>query len=430
MGRNTSRPDLSIIWQPQPGPQTALLQCPVPDVLFGGARGGGKTDALLGDFVAHAHRWSQFPVRGIIFRRSMPELEEVQRRATELYPSIGATWRAGARMWTFPTGATLKMRWLEREQDADRYQGHSYQWVGFDEVGTWTDPSGIDKIRSTLRSADGIACIMRLTANPGGPGHGWLKERYIDPSPPMRPFFDADRQTWRVFIPSRLQDNKKLFEADPGYVDRIRASGPPWLVKAWLEGDWTAVQCGGLFDVLKLQIVDAIPAGTRFVRAWDLASTEGAGDWTAGAYIGHVPDGRFIIADMVRFRHGPHDVEAALLNTASQDGKTIHIHIPQDPGQAGKSQILYLTQKLAGYILHSRPVTGDKVTNALPLASQVNIGNVILLRGGWNRPFMEELDAFPTGPHDDQVDAASLGFSALMTVPVQTRRTQLNYMGR
>ncbi|WP_297389790.1 phage terminase large subunit [Acidiferrobacter sp.] len=417
MGQGT-RP--RVIWQPQPGPQTALLRCPIPDVLFGGARGGGKTDALLGDFVAHASRYLDVAVRGVIFRRSMPELDEVQRRARELYPAIGATWQAGARQWRFPGGATLKMRWLEREADADRYQGHSYHWLGLDEVGTWPAPDGIDKLRSTLRSAEGIPCLLRLTANPGGPGHAWLKERYIDPAPPMTPFFDADRATWRVFIPSRLQDNRKLFDADPGYIDRIRASGPPWLVRAWLEGDWTSVQRGGLFDIARIGIAEAIPRGTQLVRAWDLAATEGRGDYTVGALLGAMADGRYIVADIRRARIGPHDVEASIANTAAQDGWEIPIDLPQDPGQAGKAQIAYLVRRLAGHHVFSAPVTGDKQTRALPFAAQVNVGNVVLVRAPWNRAFLDELDAFPTGPHDDQVDATASAFSRLIAKEAST----------
>lgn len=409
-GTETAR----VIWQPQPGPQSALLRCPIADVLFGGARGGGKTDALLGDFVAHASRYPKVPIRGVIFRRSMPELDEVQRRARELYPAIGAAWQAGPRQWRFPNGATLKMRWLEREQDADRYQGHSYHWLGLDEVGTWPTPDGIDRLRSTLRSAEGVPCLLRLTANPGGPGHEWLKERYIDPAPPLTPFYDPDRSVWRVFIPSRLQDNKKLFEADPGYVDRIRASGPPWLVKAWLEGDWTSVQRGGLFEITRIAVMDAVPVGTRLVRAWDLAATADGGDWTVGAKLGLLPDGRYLVADVLRRRVGPHDVEAAIINTADQDGWEIPIHIPQDPGQAGKAQIAYLVSRLAGYQVMALPVTGDKVTRALPLAAQANVGNLVLLRAPWNRALIDELDAFPTGPHDDQVDALSTAFAALI----------------
>lgn len=227
------------VWEPQPGPQTLLLTCPVEDILFGGARGGGKSDALLGDWLSHAGG-AGGNARGIILRRAMPQLEEIIARSHELFPQLGARWIAGNKTWRMPDGSTLKMRWLERDADAANYQGHQYTWIGIDEAGTWEDPGPIDKLRATLRSPHGVACVMRLTANPGGPGHQWLKERYVQPAPPLTPFFDEVRRVHRVFIPSKVKDNRKLLEADPNYIDRLKSSGPEWLVRAWLDGDWDA----------------------------------------------------------------------------------------------------------------------------------------------------------------------------------------------
>ena len=246
-----------IVWAPQSGPQTLLLTCPVEDILFGGARGGGKSDALLGDWIAHAsrsHGWA----RGVIFRRTTPQLEEIIQRSKELFPPLGARWLAGIKTWVFPCGSRLKLRWLERDEDADNYQGHQYTWIGFDEVGIFPDPAPIDKLRATLRSTHRIQCVMRATANPGGVGHQWLKERYVLPATPLTPFFDAERRVWRVFIPSRLSDNKKLTENDPGYIDRLKSSGPPWLVRAWLEGDWDA-SAGDSFFIEDILMRDGAP---------------------------------------------------------------------------------------------------------------------------------------------------------------------------
>lgn len=257
MGAASSITSDQIVWGPQAGPQSLLLSCPVEDILFGGARGGGKSDALLGDWAAHAGR-SGGHANGILFRRTTPQLEEIIQRSKEIYPALGAYWLAGIRTWVFPCGSRLKMRWLERDEDADNYQGHSYTWIGIDEISTWPDPSPVDKLRATLRSAYGVPCVMRSTANPGGRGHQWLKERYVAPAKPMTPFFDEERRVWRVFIPSRLTDNKKLTDADPTYIDRIKSSGPPWLVRAWLEGDWDASAGGSYFTESSL-LVDGLP---------------------------------------------------------------------------------------------------------------------------------------------------------------------------
>jgi predicted phage terminase large subunit-like protein len=172
---------------------------------------------------------------------------------------------------------------------------------------------------------------------------------------------------------------------------------------------------GNIFLPDALVPVDAIPVlpGTKWTRGWDLAATM-KGDWTAGALLGKLPDGRFIIADMARMRAAPHERDAAMTNTAARDGRNVLISIPQDPGQAGKTQVLDLTRKLAGYRVKSSPESGDKVTRADPFASQVNVGNVLMLKGSWNRELMEEMRMFPNGIHDDQIDALSRAFAELL----------------
>lgn len=237
-----------VIWQPQPGPQTELLSCPVKDVLFGGATGGGKTDGLLGDYLAQA---IDYPgaARGIFFRRSYPELDEVVQRSHEIYRPMDWKYRQKDRTWVSPVGDTLRMRFLDKDNDWRLYWGHSYSWMGRDELGNWPNPAPLDKLYARLRSAHGVPTRMRSSANPGGPGHGWVKRRYIDPAPPKTPFMASlgfDQKTGqekfieRCFIPSRVQDNLILMANDPGYVDGLYAVGNAALVKAWLEGDWNA----------------------------------------------------------------------------------------------------------------------------------------------------------------------------------------------
>lgn len=171
---------------------------------------------------------------------------------------------------------------------------------------------------------------------------------------------------------------------------------------------------GDLFKPDQIKIVDAIPSGSiKWFRGWDLASSP-EGDYTAGAKVGRLEDGRYIIGDMVRFRRGPDERDAAMVNTAAMDGRSVKISIPQDPGQAGKTQVIYLTRALSGYTVKSSPETGDKITRAEPFAAQVNVGNVLMLRGDWNVPLMNEMRVFPNGTNDDQVDALSRAFSEIM----------------
>ena len=169
---------------------------------------------------------------------------------------------------------------------------------------------------------------------------------------------------------------------------------------------------GNFFKPDFIQVVDALPAGLEFVRAWDLAATANGGDYTAGGKVAYDKFNQVAyIADYVRGQWGPDDVEKILKSTAQSDGVRCKIRLPQDPGQAGKAQIRNLVKLLAGFSVIAETVSGDKETRASPVAAQVNIGNVYMLRGSWNRAFIEELRLFPNGVNDDQVDALSDGYN-------------------
>ena len=180
---------------------------------------------------------------------------------------------------------------------------------------------------------------------------------------------------------------------------------------------------GSLFKVANIKRIEQIPAGiTQVCRAWDLASTAQSGrndpDFTAGVKLGRTKDGSYVVLDVLRDRGGPDDVENWIVNSAKSDGQAVRVGLPQDPGQAGKTQVLYLTRKLAGHRVESSPETGDKETRAGPIASQCNVGNLIVVthdsqgnKLGWVEPFLDELAGFPNGSKDDQVDALSRAFS-------------------
>jgi len=175
---------------------------------------------------------------------------------------------------------------------------------------------------------------------------------------------------------------------------------------------------GTVFKVNQLGYLDDAPKETsNIVRAWDLAATKKLGtsnpDWTVGVKVMRTAQDGYVVLDVVRMRGGPEEVENCILATAKADGRKVQISIPQDPGQAGKAQVQGFGKKLAGYKVLSSPETGDKATRAAPAAAQVNLGNVSLVRASWNAPFREELAAFPSALHDDQVDAFSRGFSVV-----------------
>ena len=239
--------NLKVYWSPQPKQELAL-RCPATELFYGGAAGGGKSDFLLGDFLQGADKYGKH-WKGILFRKTTSELEELQARAVELFKPQGARYcgtgtKDGSNMWKFPNGATLKMRYLENEMDVEHYQGHQYTWVGIDELGNYATPYCWMYMKSRLRSAVGVPCYIRGTANPGGVGHGWLKARFIDNHIPNR-IFSIENEVngkkvvnYACFIPSTLDDNRILMENDPDYESRLLGL-PTHLARALRYGDWS-----------------------------------------------------------------------------------------------------------------------------------------------------------------------------------------------
>lgn len=277
-----------VIWSPQAGPQSDFISCPVFEVCFGGSRGGGKTEGSLGDWLDHASTYGEHAI-GIFIRRKLTQLEEVIARTRNIFPLLGAKYKEQKHEWEFPNRARLKFRYLERDVDADEYQGHSYTRVYVEEATNFPSPEPINKLRATLRSAVGVPVGMRLTCNPGGPGHQWVKDRYIAPNKRgyqilkeyfKNPFSGEDLEIERVYIPSRITDNPLLMRNDPLYIARLQQQGSAMLVKAWLEGDWDIV-LGAFFDcfdagkhILEDQWEERIPKDALRFAAFDWGSAK------------------------------------------------------------------------------------------------------------------------------------------------------------
>lgn len=242
----------TTLWTPNPGPQSWLIICPVFETLFGGARGGGKSDGVLGEWALHANTYAENAI-GLCVRRERTQLVELVERSKILYFPLGAKFNEQDKVWRFPNGARLRFAYLESDNDAQAYQGHSYSRVYVEEMGTFPNPEPIFKLMATLRSGKGIPCRFIATANPGGPGHSWIKARYIDPAPTGMKILSETREdeltrqaitTQRVFIPSKLTDNPYINNTD--YIGRLYLSGNAELVRAWLLGDWN-VMLGAFF---------------------------------------------------------------------------------------------------------------------------------------------------------------------------------------
>jgi hypothetical protein len=268
-----------VIWAPQPGPQTDLVSCPIFEVFYGGARGGGKTEGSIGDWLNHSAIYGENAI-GLFVRRKLTQLSEVIARTKQLFIKLGAKYNEQKKEWTMPTGARLKFAYLERDSDAEEYQGHNYTRVYVEEATNFPFPEPIMKLKATLRSTAGVACGMRLTGNPGGPGHHWVKARYIDPNPKgyqvLTESEDVEIDTGifvkatieRVFIPAKIKDNKLLLQNDPTYILRLKQTGSEQLVRAWLEGDWNGVD--GTFFSEFSETRHIIRGQFKFPRHWSV----------------------------------------------------------------------------------------------------------------------------------------------------------------
>lgn len=235
-----------IIWEPQPR-QAQALACPAFEVFFGGAKGGGKSDFLLGDFAAGIEEWGP-AWKGILFRRSYKELDEIIGRSKEIYGRIpGARFVGGDQLtWYFPGGATLRFRSLEKQEDVSKYNGHQYTWIGFDELTEFPNGEAYIFMIGCCRSGAGAPCYMRATGNPGRPGHVWVKARFIDPMRPFELYKDPESGLTRCFIPSKLEDNQILMKNDPEYEKRLLLQ-PKHLQRALRWGEWDLI-VGQVFD--------------------------------------------------------------------------------------------------------------------------------------------------------------------------------------
>lgn len=276
------------------------------EVVYGGARGGGKTDASLGEFAIHAQQYGINAV-GLFLRRTLIALGPTIERAKAIYRPLGVVWQEQKSRFVWPNGAILYFRYLERDADADNYQGSAYTRVYVEELTQFPDPAPLDKLKATLRSAAGVPTGFRATCNPGGAGHTWVKARYIDAGPYKivkevfeNPFTKEPIESSRVFIPARLTDNPRLLNNDPRYVANLFKAGSAALVKAWLEGDWDVVE-GAFFDCWQSSkhVVDpfTIPASWTRFRSFDWGSAAPFSvGWfaIAGEDYGRIPRGAII----------------------------------------------------------------------------------------------------------------------------------------
>lgn len=432
------------------------------EVLFGGAAGGGKSDALL----MAALQYVDVPgYAALLLRKTWPDLVlpgAIMDRTRQWLEDTPARPKDGGRVWVFPSGARIQFGYLQHDQQKFRYQSAEFQFVGFDELTQWQQESTYDYLFSRLRKPT-ISCLrcktglirkvdargdyifqhkqikyrlkpnyckadpdpkvlqqyppasdgttifdvplrMRSATNPGGVGNEWVKARFINPD---------TRRKGTIFVPSMLSDNPSL---DPSYreslaylneVDRLRL----------LNGDWDVTEAGEYFDrgdFVFIKQVEIPVTITRRVRYWDKASTQGGGDWTVGTLMGICENGKVVILDQVRFQGHPLVNEKKVRATAQADGLDVYIREEMEPGSSGVSIIDHYRRNVVnGYMYDGIRSSGSKEARATAYAGAVKAGNVLVVQAAWNRDFLNEHDAFPNGAHDDQVDSAAGAFNFL-----------------
>jgi predicted phage terminase large subunit-like protein len=450
LGEPNLEPPSVIKLGPQEGPQAAFVGCPADIAIYGGAAGGGKSYGLLLDPLSH---YDNPDFGAVIFRKTAVEVRNeggLWDESMRLYSLFGARPREHALNWRFPSSMSVSFGNLEYEKDVLNWQGSQIAFIGFDEL-THFSRQQFFYMLSRNRSMCGVKPYVRATCNPDP--DSWVKEfirwwldaegRYADPakSGVLRYFVRLNDQIiWAdsakdlhdqygygpeiqpksvTFIPSRLEDNKILMQSNPGYMANLLALNR--VDRARLrDGDWLArVSAGSLFKREWFKVVDAVPSGwIQAVRMWDRAATKPHEhnkdpDWTRGLKLYKYADGRFCVVDLVSARDTPGQIEQLIKTVAGNDTVSVKVMSQQDPGSAGVLEAENFTRMLQGYYVSTFTTSKDKITRAKPVSAQCEAGNILVLRAGWNNDFFAELENFPDGVHDDQVDVLSGAFNEL-----------------
>ena len=338
-------------------------------------------------------------------------------------------WSEKDKRYDFPSGASLSFGYLESDNDCYRYQGAEFQYIGMDEC-THISPTNYRYLFSRLRKTKDMQVPLRFraTANPGGEYGEFYYQR----------FFVDGKDAGRIFIGAGLDDNPYL---DAEAYKEALAELDPLTREQLLNGNWDIKASGDMFNRHWFQIVpvEDIPAAAQRVRYWDMAATDPKKrkgknkrepDWTVGFKLA-MYQGLYWIEDIERVQYTPHDIERLVKLTAMRDGFGCAIRMEQEPGSSGIAVIeRYSREILQGYNFLGVSSTGSKVERARNASAAAESGRVFISNKCRNMlPFLDELDLFPYGIHDDTVDGFSGAFNYFKPASVSRPPTGIKKSG-
>lgn len=404
--------------------QAAFMLLDCKEAFYGGAAGGGKSDALL---MAALQYVEEPGYAGILFRKSFADLIKpgalIDRALQWLSPWIATKeikWVDKEKKLVFPSGAILQFGYLETYSDRLNYQGGEYQFIGFDEVthileGCYTYM--FSRLRR-LKTAKHIPLRVRAASNPPDDGDNaeWVYNRFVN---------EETKKAYRIFIPAGMDDNpfldvesyeENLEELDPVTRSRLR------------DGLWTVVRKGNMFKREWFELVEKAPAGRRRLRFWDCASTEvdpikkkrgKDPDFTAGVLLSEFK-GVFYLEDVEHVQFSSMNVEKIQKSTAVTDGKSTKVREEEEPGSSGKYTIEKKQKDVfKGYAYEGIKSSGTKIQRAMPLSAAAERREIKVIRGCRNmEKAFAELERFPGVGHDDIVDAFSGAFNEMANLPI------------
>lgn len=396
--------------------------------MVGGARGPGKSYCIVMDAAEHGRLYGK-DARMIVFRENFPQLEDfLYNKCFKILPPLGWEYAVGRKTWIHPNGASLQLAFLESVRDALEYQGREFTWIALEELGIMSSLAAADLLLGCLRSAAGVPVRFLATANPGGPCHDFIKERYIDPAPPRTPFKCPKTGIWRVYINGTMKENPQLMENDPGYIHRLKGVGSERMVRAWIDGDWSISLKGeiferdwfGWYDWEPEKILSRSPGyGTQIplmnllAQSWDTGcKTEEEHSKSAGLSWA-ASQNQIFITDMFAQRIQFPELDA----TVKSWGYKWHPHHIWVEDRSSGIPLIQMIKRGTKLPIKGVQATRDKESRAHAVSGLVEAGKVLLpSKAPWAYALIDELCAYPKKGPSDLVDAFTLGLQMISNV--------------